>query len=304
MKRIFQILLYSLAGFVILAFFFLLDGFCYKNKIVSTPGPVLLSGIAISVIAITVYALTKKYTTEKKRKQALMEIAEKEKLSFSEEFDVNDPILKEDAAGESSGESFLDTMFMPRSSVEAALASFDTAELVDRANGLGVKYSMKDTKAYIGNVLGFDSEDISFRVFDRHIVTGEYREKYRRKEMIKKVSAAVIKFRNKVLPEFWLCPETLAIRLADKLTGADIDFDEAPVFSEKYRLTSTDVKVHKVFTSPVLACFERHTGLTVESDFNKLYVFNENIAETPEQVKDFYYAIKDIAFTVGRFSGK
>lgn len=304
MERIIKMIIWSVAGFASLAFFFVLDGICFKHKITSTPGPVMVAGLVITILTMVICNLVKIKSADRKRIAAIKEIAEKEGLSYSEIFDENDPFWSENEHWPDRHNGLLESLTMPTSYLGAVASNIDTTEIMDRVNGLAVKYSMKNTEAYISNVVGFDSENISFRVFDRTIVIGTYLEKGFRRKILKGVSAAIIKFGNLVMPEFWLCPETLATRIADRMTGADIDFEEAPFFSEQYRLTSTDVKVHKVFTPQVLACFEKHTGLTVESDGNRLYVFNEKNAKTPEQVKDFFYAVRDIAFTIYRFSGK
>jgi len=78
MGRIIKMIIWSVAGFASLAFFFALDGICFKHKITSTPGPVMVAGLVITILTMVICNLVKIKSADRKRIAAIKEIAEKE----------------------------------------------------------------------------------------------------------------------------------------------------------------------------------------------------------------------------------
>ena len=69
-----------------------------------------------------------------------------------------------------------------------------------------------------------------------------------------------------IFRDFKLSPENAVRRIAQAFGAQDIDFEESPAFSRRYRLrgASPEPAVRHLFTSEALRFFEKNPGWTVE----------------------------------------
>ncbi|MBR9676444.1 hypothetical protein GOV05_05540 [Candidatus Woesearchaeota archaeon] len=90
------------------------------------------------------------------------------------------------------------------------------------------------------------------------------------------------------LPEFVLRPESFLDRLSDKFVKRDIDFEQSPIFSEKYVLKSEDINIKTFFSSQIQSYFaQREDKVCVESKNNNVIIYKENKKVKPEEINKF-----------------
>lgn len=116
----------------------------------------------------------------------------------------------------------------------------------------------------------------------------------------------LVRFPSEIcLPQFELVPEYFFMRLRDSIFGLDIDFDEHPLFSEKYQLTAyrdseesyrlaQEEYIRKLFQPSVIACFEKYTGLEAYSKANFLLVCKYGLMKI-EETEEFENAVREIS---------
>ncbi len=90
-------------------------------------------------------------------------------------------------------------------------------------------------------------------------------------------------------PTFTLQPEGMLVSLFSDLLGAqDIDFDEFPVFSQKYHLSGRrPQRVRRFFTPDLLQYFTENTGLEVRADGNRVALVRPGDPCEPEELEAF-----------------
>lgn len=91
------------------------------------------------------------------------------------------------------------------------------------------------------------------------------------------------------LPEFNLKPEHLGHKIATFLGWDDIDFEQYPVFSDKYHLTGEHESfIRSTFDDEVLKFFSKTTGWTVEAANYYLIFYHQNKLVPENTLADFY----------------
>ena len=90
------------------------------------------------------------------------------------------------------------------------------------------------------------------------------------------------------LPEFTLHPESIIDRIAVKFGGQDIDFDQHPGFSSKYRLKSgRESEIRRAFTSAVVNWLEQQPNCHLECTGRRLIWYEGGKRIDPEQLEQF-----------------
>ena len=113
-------------------------------------------------------------------------------------------------------------------------------------------------------------------------------------------SCAVINIKDGEMPAFRLEPETLITKAAEKIAGGkkDIDFEQAPDFSDNYYLYGDNEDViRNFFNMSVIRSFESHKGLTVYAEGRKILVISPLMGA--EKISMFMETAQDIAGTLG-----
>lgn len=91
------------------------------------------------------------------------------------------------------------------------------------------------------------------------------------------------------LPEFIMKPEHLGHRLSAFLGWEDIDFENYPIFSDKYHLSGEDPDfIRARFDDQVLRFFSKTSGWTVEAANYYLIFYSHDSLVPPNILMDFY----------------
>lgn len=94
--------------------------------------------------------------------------------------------------------------------------------------------------------------------------------------------------RGTKMTEFSLRPEGVWNQLGGWSGHGDINFDSHPRFSRDYLLKGDDeAAIRELFTDDVLEFYERHAELITEGEGNKLLLYREGVAVTPEKIPSF-----------------
>jgi hypothetical protein len=87
------------------------------------------------------------------------------------------------------------------------------------------------------------------------------------------------------IPNFSLEPEKLWTKFSELTFGKDIDFKAHPVFSSKYYLRAEDDKsVRRFFHDSLLGFLETHSLAHVESQRNKLLIYEKHGTLSPAEI--------------------
>lgn len=91
------------------------------------------------------------------------------------------------------------------------------------------------------------------------------------------------------LPEFKMKPENFGHKLMALLGWNDINFEEYPIFSNKYHLTGSDeYYIRHRFNDNVLKFFSKASGWTVEAVNYYLVFYSWNKLVDEKSISDFY----------------
>jgi MFS superfamily sulfate permease-like transporter len=88
------------------------------------------------------------------------------------------------------------------------------------------------------------------------------------------------------IPDFALEPEALWTKFSELSFGHDIDFDNHPKFSKKYYLRGEDEHaIRHFFSGELVAFFEQHPSIHVESHRNRLLLYLRHDEASAEELK-------------------
>ncbi|MBK9735098.1 MAG: hypothetical protein IPO92_09095 [Saprospiraceae bacterium] len=91
------------------------------------------------------------------------------------------------------------------------------------------------------------------------------------------------------LPEFRMKPETIGSKIASYFGWDDINFEEYPSFSEKYKLTGDEEEfIRHTFDNKVLKFFSKTSGWTIEAANYYLIFYAHNVLVPENILIDFY----------------
>ncbi len=131
------------------------------------------------------------------------------------------------------------------------------------------------------NVLHGEIRGRNVEAFDFHYVTGH--GKHRRTW-----NQTVVLLRDPrfAFPAFCLRPEGLFQKIGQAFGYQDIDFETHRAFSSSYLLRGADERaVRALFCDPALDWFERHPGLCVEGEGQRLIVYRAGSRAAPGEVR-------------------
>jgi hypothetical protein len=90
------------------------------------------------------------------------------------------------------------------------------------------------------------------------------------------------------LPRFLLRPENLFDKIGSAFGYKDINFDNAPVFSQKYLLRGeNEAAIRNTFNAGILQYYEQHPGLSTEADGKKLIYSRTSKVVPPDKIQAF-----------------
>jgi MFS superfamily sulfate permease-like transporter len=139
---------------------------------------------------------------------------------------------------------------------------------------------------YVGNILTMDESDIKIIIADISIVEGGTMKAEVQSKTIVMVNV------EHILPTFMMTKEGTFDKLLFNSFTLDIDFDNHPIFSSRYKLTGDDERsVRKIFTNELIEYIEKNSIYTIQSFGNKL-IFTKDfkIASPDEIIKIVEYA--------------
>lgn len=97
------------------------------------------------------------------------------------------------------------------------------------------------------------------------------------------------------LPEFVLKPEHFGHKLATYLGINDIDFEEYPVFSDKYHLKGDhEAYIRSTFSDSILKFFSKHHGWNCEAANYYLIFYKFNALAHGHEIQNFYDVSKGV----------
>lgn len=137
----------------------------------------------------------------------------------------------------------------------------------------------------------------SFDMFDYEYVIG-----YGKNRSVRRYECALSKMPRETgsyFPAFSLVPENLFLRIVDKFTNEDIDFEDYPHFSKLYHLKGMNTDdVRKLFNTSVLSCMESHPGLEIYCDGQTITICRHGYLDC-EQRASFEYEASEIIQIIG-----
>lgn len=113
-------------------------------------------------------------------------------------------------------------------------------------------------------------------------------------------SCVLAEIKDGTMPEFNLEPETLLTKAGEKLGASrkDIDFEEAPVFSDNYYLYGKDESaIRNFFNMNVIHSFERNKGFHVYASGKNILVFVQRTGA--DKVYEFIEKSIDLVSVLG-----
>jgi hypothetical protein len=103
------------------------------------------------------------------------------------------------------------------------------------------------------------------------------------------------------IPNFSLEPEKLWTKLSELAFGKDIDFKEHPAFSSKYYLRAEDeVITRRFFHEGLLSYLETHQLVHVESQRNKLLIYEKRETLLPAEIQEVLRFIDGFVNTINK----
>lgn len=111
----------------------------------------------------------------------------------------------------------------------------------------------------VKNIMTGNVEDLEVYIFDYQYTTGSGKNRTTTRQTVFAIRKEGLR-----LPHFSLHPENFLHRFISKFGFQDIDFDDFPVFSEKYLLRGEDESaIRNTFTSDILSFYENDfSGIT------------------------------------------
>jgi hypothetical protein len=133
------------------------------------------------------------------------------------------------------------------------------------------------------NLMRGDANNLEVDIFDYTYVTGSGKSSHTWNQTL-----VCFGMRDANLPSFSLRPETFWDKIGTWFGYQNINFDNNPVFSDKYLLRGRDEEtVRGLFTDDVLAFFERQQGLSIEGYGHRLVFYRQSKRVNPENIRGF-----------------
>ena len=133
------------------------------------------------------------------------------------------------------------------------------------------------------NMLHGHAQGIELAIFDYKYTTGGGKNSHTWRQTV-----ACFRSERLNLPDFSLRPEHVFHKIGGLLGFQDIDIDQYPDFSRSYLLKGSDEEaVRGVFGDPVLAFYERTTGLSTEGAGDCLIHYRSSRRIKPSEVMSF-----------------
>ncbi len=141
----------------------------------------------------------------------------------------------------------------------------------------------RGSRQKLGNLLQHFSDDPGLAVFDY-----EYYQSSGKSGHYVRQTVACLDLEPMQLPEFTLHPESIVDKIAVKLGGQDINFDQYPAFSSKYRLKSPrEGEIRRAFTSSVLTWLEEQPNCCLECTGRRIIWYQDGNLIAPDQMQQF-----------------
>jgi hypothetical protein len=147
----------------------------------------------------------------------------------------------------------------------------------------------KRSRGKLSNLLQRFSDDPELAVFDF-----EYYQSSGQSGHMVRQTVACLDLDPMSMPEFSLHPESVIDRIAVKFGGQDIDFDQYPAFSSKYRLKSPrESEIRRSFTSSVITWLEQQPTCHLECTGRRIIWYESGKLIGPEQMEQFVRAARE-----------
>jgi hypothetical protein len=141
----------------------------------------------------------------------------------------------------------------------------------------------RGSRRNLRNLLQKFPDDPGFAVFDY-----EYYQSSGKSGHYVRQTVACRDLDRQQMPEFTLNPESIVDKIAVKFGGQDINFDQYPVFSAKYRLRSPrEAETRRAFTSAVINWLEQQPGCHLECTGQRIIWYQNGKLVAPDQLDQF-----------------
>ncbi len=91
-----------------------------------------------------------------------------------------------------------------------------------------------------------------------------------------------------VMPEFSMHPENFVDKIAIKFGGQDIDFDQHPTFSARYRVNSSrESELRRAFTPSLIGWIEQQPECCLEGTGRRVIWYHAGKQVEPDQLEQF-----------------
>jgi hypothetical protein len=141
----------------------------------------------------------------------------------------------------------------------------------------------RGSRRKLGNLLQHFSDDPGLALFDY-----EYYQSSGKSGHYVRQTVACLDLEPMQLPEFTLHPESIIDRIAEKFGGQDIDFDQYPGFSSKYRLKSAhESEIRRSFTPAVINWLDQQPNCHLECTGQRIVWYQSGKLVAPDQLEQF-----------------
>jgi hypothetical protein len=135
----------------------------------------------------------------------------------------------------------------------------------------------------LANVLYGEIDGGRAAVFDYTYVTGHGKHRHTHYQTVAYFQPGELN-----LPFFSLRPEGVLHKVFGAFGYQDIDFAQRPEFSKQYLLRGQDEQgIRRVFSNRLLSFYETNTRFSTDGGVNQLFIYQENVTVTPENVQQF-----------------
>lgn len=143
-------------------------------------------------------------------------------------------------------------------------------------------FSMRSSRK-LSNLLQRFSDEPDLAVFDF-----EYYQSSGKSGHFIRQTVACLDLDPMQLPEFTLHPESIIDRIAVKFGGQDIDFDQYPGFSSKYRLKSPqESEIRRAFAPALISWLEQQPNCHLECTGRRIIWYDSGKLIDPKQIEQF-----------------
>jgi MFS superfamily sulfate permease-like transporter len=160
--------------------------------------------------------------------------------------------------------------------------TYDGAKLQGFKFALGYEIKYRENKFTKNIIISDKKQNIKIEFFDVFFSKG-----IRMSEQNKFLSAFLITGFTEIIPDFSLTQENFISKVLQTVGYHDINFNDYPLFSEKFLLKGEEEsQIRKFFTKTLIHFFENHTQFNVECVENRILVYTDMELMNRNEIED------------------